>query len=159
MGGISQDGVITAGLKSVSPMRYSVDFKRYREFGGLLEPLTDFGEFFQGSFGDWPRYYFLCLILDQIQKENIAGPIAELGVYKGYSANFLAKIARRFNKTTYLFDTFEGFDARDLQGIDIGRSAGFTDTSLDAVKAVVGEEGCIFVKSPFENGIAVFSRS
>jgi hypothetical protein len=58
------------------------------------------------------------LIADQILAENIIGNIAELGVYKGNSAFLLAKLAKTINQKLYLFDTFNGFNHQDIQGID-----------------------------------------
>ncbi len=58
-------------------------------------------------------------------------------------------MARRLDRTAFLLDTFEGFSKADLQGIDAGQKMQFADTSLDAVRAVVGEENVQFVKGYF----------
>ena len=70
------------------------------------------------NIGDMAMFYAFCLIQDQLVKEGLPGDIAELGVYKGHTAALLATTARRLEKTLYLFDTFEGFDQRDLVGPD-----------------------------------------
>jgi hypothetical protein len=44
--------------------------------------------------------------------------MAELGLYLGNSAAILAYFARIHHKMVLLFDTFEGFDQRDLVGAD-----------------------------------------
>ena len=104
--------------------------------------------------GDMARYYFFCLALDQIIKEELPGDLAELGVYKGETATLLATIARRLGKTAWLLDTFEGFDPKDLQGIDYGQPARFKDTSLEAVRALVGEDNVRFIKGYFPESSA-----
>jgi hypothetical protein len=95
------------------------------------------------------RFYMFSLIQDQLAKEGIPGDLAEIGTYKGHTAAVLAKAARRLDRTLYLFDTFEGFDERDFQGIDAHRLGEFADTSLEAVKALVGEDHVTFVKGFF----------
>jgi len=67
-----------------------------------------------------------------LEAEGIAGSLAELGVYKGTTAKLLHALMPA--RTLWLFDTFEGFDARDLA--HEARDAGgfrFDDTSLEAV--------------------------
>src|SRR5215213_4071862 len=87
------------------------------------------------------RFYFFCLAFDQIVKEDLRGDIAELGVYKGNTAALLAEIARHRGCTAFLLDTFEGFNERDIKGVDAGASStSFSDTSLEAVRALVGDD-------------------
>lgn len=51
-------------------------------------------------------------IADRVEATNVPGSIAELGTYRG---DFAWQMNARFPKRTlYLFDTFEGFDARDI---------------------------------------------
>jgi len=80
------------------------------------------------------------LLADEINSNNVKGSIAELGVYKGYIARELNTLFQ--NRKLYLFDTFEGFDNRDLDiemtltkgSLKFGR---FNDTSLDNVKSIL----------------------
>ena len=52
------------------------------------------------------------LLAEQINEENIPGDVAELGVFKG---DFAALINAAFpDRCIHLFDTFEGFDAKDV---------------------------------------------
>lgn len=131
------------------PQRYSVNYERYVRLGGMVNPDLDAQGFAPGGQGDAGRFFFFCLMLDQIAKEGLKGDLAELGVYKGHTACLLANIARRLDKTAYLFDTFEGFDQADLQGVDAGKSRQFHDTSLEAVKALVGEDHVAYVQGYF----------
>ncbi|HEX2942144.1 MAG TPA: TylF/MycF/NovP-related O-methyltransferase, partial [Rhodopila sp.] len=74
---------------------------------------------------------------------------AELGVFRGNSAAVLAHYARQRGRQVVLFDTFAGFDAKDLVGIDRNKGQGFVDTSLETVKSVVSDPSAIYVKGWF----------
>jgi hypothetical protein len=132
------------------PQRYASNYRRYLALGGLVrrdEDVRVFGS--EANAGDMARFYFFCLTLDQIRKEEIQGHIAEVGVYKGHTASLLANIARRLGRTAYLFDTYEGFPRTDLRGIDAHKEVEFTDTSLEAVRNLVGEDNVRYVKGYF----------
>ena len=59
------------------------------------------------------RFATLRLLVEEMAKRDVQGALAELGVYKG---EFAAEINRLMpDRTFYLFDTFEGFDQRDVQ--------------------------------------------
>ncbi len=61
---------------------------------------------------DYVRKATLALILEMLDKNSVQGSLAELGVCTGAFARL---INERFpEKELYLFDTFEGFDERDL---------------------------------------------
>jgi O-methyltransferase len=73
-----------------------------------------------------------------IEAEGVAGSIAELGVYKGTTAKLLHELFP--GRRLWLFDTFAGFDERDL-GTSSGAPAAtfrFDDTSLEAVLRHIG---------------------
>jgi hypothetical protein len=103
--------------------------------------------------GDLPRLYALILNIKQILNEKVLGDIAELGVYRGNSAAFLAYYARLYRRTVLLFDTFEGFDHRDLVGVDESKALEFADTSLDYVRELVGDKDVRFVQGRFPQSI------
>jgi hypothetical protein len=138
------------------PQRYNGNVHLYAARGGqvrLEEDVQPFAD--DNTFGDVSRFFFFCLMQDQILKEGLAGDIAELGVYKGMTAAVLAKIARRAGRTAYLFDTFEGFKKADLVGIDADkRLEQFTDTSLEAVRNRVGTENVNYVRGRFPESAA-----
>jgi O-methyltransferase len=104
------------------------------------------------NYFDYIRLATLELVKEEISKKNLAGSVAELGVYKG-------KFARYINtyfpgRKLYLFDTFEGFDARDIKKEKENEfSSGaqdFSDTSIEAVlKQMPHPEMCIPVKGFF----------
>jgi len=61
---------------------------------------------------DQARIKSLNLLAREIIERNVPGEIAELGVYRG---DFARRISFLFpDRKFYLFDTFEGFDVRDL---------------------------------------------
>ena len=152
---------------SYVPDRYGVNDAAYRARGGMMRPAF-LKKFFQGNGannrGDLPRFYFLGLVIDQIVKEKIEGDIAEVGVYKGNTASLLAELARRMGCTAYLFDTFQGFSEKDITGVDAHVDGhAFSDTSLAAVRALVGDQNVRFLPGYFPEttagmpGDAVFS--
>ena len=75
------------------------------------------------------------LLAEEIRRRRIPGDIAELGVYRG---EFAEELNRMFpQRTLYLFDTFSGFDERDIGAADgkMAQPGRFSDTSADAVMA------------------------
>lgn len=133
------------------PQRYSVNAMRYAARGGLVRVAEDAQGFLAGkdNVADMARFWFFCLAFDQIVKEGMRGDFAELGVYRGHTASLLAIMARRLGSTAYLLDTFEGFDKADLKGIDAGITMGFADTSIEAVRSLVGERNVRFIAGHF----------
>lgn len=139
-------------LRADPPQRYLGNYSRYLARGGQRHLDEDLKGYLAGGAneGDMARFYFFSLAFDQIVKEGLEGDLAELGVYKGNTATLLAAYARRLGVTAYLLDTYEGFSREDLVGIDADAKAGaFSDTSLEAVRALVGEESVRFIKGSF----------
>jgi hypothetical protein len=139
-------------LRADPPQRYSGNYARYLARGGKLRLEDDLKGYLTGGThnSDMARFYFLSLVFDQIVKEGLTGDLVELGVYKGNTATLLAAYARRLDRTAYLLDTYEGFSDKDLKGIDADARVGsFNDTSLEAVRALVGEENAKFIKGFF----------
>lgn len=101
---------------------------------------------------DVVRCQMLELVAEEINSKKIKGCVAELGVYKG---DFAKKINYHFpDKTLYLFDTFSGFDKRD---VDIERTLNnnanendFTNNNIVLVlKKMKYPENCIVKKGWF----------
>ena len=82
------------------------------------------------------------MIQKAIDERKIPGAMAELGVWKGNSAKILHTTSPQ--RKLYLFDTFAGFDKRDLQKESRALMAGieniFQDTSLEYVQNRVGKD-------------------
>jgi len=87
------------------------------------------------NYFDSLRLSTLELISYEIGKKNLKGNVAELGVYKGKFARYINQYFPE--RTCYLFDTFEGFDSRDVaneqqKSFSTG-AQDFSDTSVRAV--------------------------
>lgn len=144
-------------FSSIVPHRYSANLHRYKKFEKSLNPAALTDGFFHNEDHhkrDMGRFFTFTLIYDQIRKENIQGDLAELGVYRGNTAYILASFGRILDRTAYLFDTFEGFDPKDLKGIDEAIPHQFSDTSLETVRSFVGEENVVYVKGYFPESAA-----
>lgn len=104
--------------------------------------------------GDTARFYFLYQNVRHVLDQGVKGDLVELGVHRGNSARVLAELGRAAGRKIYLFDTFKGFDERDLHGIDGTRPKQFADTSVEGVLALVGGEGVTPVKGFFPESLA-----
>ena len=133
------------------PHRYWGNYHLYQMRGGLARLEDDIKGYNAGQRGegDISRFYFFCVAFDQLMKEGVVGDVAELGAYKGNTATMLANIARRMGTTAWILDTFEGFNPDDLKGVDAGHRMEFADTSLEAVRALVGDKNVQYVKGYF----------
>jgi O-methyltransferase len=91
------------------------------------------------------------LIANEIYDKNIAGNVAELGVYRG---DFAKIINEAFpDKKLYLFDTFEGFDKRDTK-IEFENNYStadedFSETSIELVLNKMRYKNNCIVKKGF----------
>lgn len=88
------------------------------------------------KYKDKDRFFNFWFQVERLKKNKIEGAFAELGVYKGDSAEILN--AMDPSRTFHLFDTFEGFQQLDLDN-EKGKAATYTthnfaDTSIDRVK-------------------------
>lgn len=105
---------------------------------------------------DYIRKLTLSRIAKKISENGIKGSCAELGVWRGV----FARVINEFfpDRDLYLFDTFEGFDERDLN-IEAGLNgfqvranfmATIQDTSVEAVlKKMLFPQKCIIRKGYF----------
>lgn len=138
------------------PDRYSLNFDKYKESTSFLQ-YSDLTRWNKGNYannaGDISRFFFLNLCFDQLLEEKLKGSVAEVGVYKGNSAVLLAKYARRANCKCYLFDTYAGFNASDKVGIDSGVESTYSDTSLDEVRKLVGEQNTHYIKGYIQDSL------
>jgi hypothetical protein len=130
------------------PQRYAENRQIYLARGGAGD-FDDLAADYARDSDDQPRFYFFRLLFDQLIKDGIKGNIAEIGVYKGNTARLLAWIARHMGTTAYLLDTYAGFNPSDLTDVDSEKKISFTDSSLAAVRARVGEENVHYIKGYF----------
>ena len=101
---------------------------------------------------DKVRFFALWFQVERLKRNNVKGSFAELGVYKGVTANMLYEMDR--SRTLHLFDTFGGFHDADLaMESDKGgkyNTAEFSDTSVAAVKAYInGGDALVFHEGHF----------
>jgi hypothetical protein len=154
---LSGQFVAPRALKGTSPLylAYRPDaeftFNEHPELVELSEKWA--ANNIESNAGDLPRLYALVLNVKQVLADAVPGHFAELGVYRGNSAAVLAHYARTYGRQLYLFDTFEGFDHRDLTDEDFGENRPFVDTSLAFVQDAVGTDSVHFVKGYFPTSI------
>lgn len=124
-------------------------FRAHPEFPDLVARFRKHNRWNNG--GDAGRLWAFILNVKQIIAEQVPGAFAEVGVWRGNSAAVLARLARPENRQVYLFDTFAGFAAADLQGIDQAKETQFADTSVALARDVIGPEHghCRFVQGHF----------
>ncbi len=111
--------------------------RKFPEAGRLWKEWTKDNE--TNNCVDFSRFYSLLLNLDYVLRGGVSGALAELGVYKASSAVLLKYFADKYERDLYLYDTFEGFDTKDLHGLDKKHKKEFMDTSLDYVKNRIGQ--------------------
>ena len=90
----------------------------------------------ESVYRDKVRFYNFWFQVERLKKDNVPGAFAELGVYKGETAEIISEMDD--SRDLYLFDTFKGFDKNDLESESKADSkyneTNFADTSLDDVK-------------------------
>ncbi len=113
--------------------------------------------------GDMVRLWSFILNIKQILAEGVRGDFAEVGVWRGNTAAVLAELSKDTGREVFLFDTFEGFDKRDIVDEDANKPADlfsdaancFGGTSIELVKETVGKEHnhCHYIKGYFPQSI------
>ncbi len=83
-----------------------------------------------------PRIAALEVASREIYDKNIAGAVAEAGVYRGAVASYINRFFP--DRELYLFDTFEGFDSKDIKadrmnGYTLMNVGDYGDTSINMV--------------------------
>jgi len=104
------------------------------------------------------RLHTLLGLAREIEINNIAGSVAELGVYKGDFACILNEVFPY--RDLYLFDTFEGFSSNDIKfdktnNYSSSSSLAFTDTSVELVLSkILHKDRCKIFKGYFPESAA-----
>ena len=130
-------------FKRIVAIHIPDSISKFGNHGEVFPLYEKFRQFNKGNNGgDVARLISWVLnIKNVVEQEQIEGDFAEIGVYRGNSAAVLAHYAKRYNRHCYLFDTFSGFDDRDLIGIDRGASkTRFSKTSVKLVEQVIGRD-------------------
>jgi O-methyltransferase len=132
--------------KSLKKMAYRKNYVFFKSMP-MLERKRKFNVFD----GDYVRLSSLELVADEINYLGIPGNVAELGVYRG---DFAKCINEAFpERKLYLFDTFEGFDERDIKidrqkGYSLGEDEFHTSVGL-VLKKMKYPDNCVVRKGWF----------
>lgn len=115
-------------------------------YSSNFDKMTDYMDYF--------RFRTFEFVARDIKERKIEGSCAEVGVFRGDFSKYINKLFPE--KTLFLFDTFEGFDANEIdKEISSGLTTeeartAFNDTSIEFVKNVLPyPEKCIFRKGYF----------
>lgn len=92
---------------------------------------------------DYVRYASLALAVRTLQRENVGGAFAEVGVYRGDTSRFLQRCAPE--RRLFLFDTFEGFPVPDREPENANDSR-FQDTSEELVRRALGGSDRVIIR-------------
>jgi O-methyltransferase len=98
------------------------------------------------KYRDKVRFYNFWFQIERLKRLKVEGSFVELGVWQGETAKMIHEMdkARRL----HLFDTFEGFDSKDLEKETNkdGRytTDNFSDTKLEEVKALFNESSNVY---------------
>ncbi len=110
-------------------------------------------ELFKASrkYPDKDRFFNFWFQVERLKQSKIKGAFAELGVYKGQTANILHLMDTE--REFYLFDTFEGFTEKDLKD-ETGKAASYTthnfaDTSIEQVSKLLKSPKFVFHQGYF----------
>lgn len=105
---------------------------------------------------DYCRYTTLQLLVKEIERRNVNGNIAELGVFRGAFSSLMNQLLP--SRRLYLFDTFEGFPEEsiaaelELAGCHDAEfyNKRFSDTSVKKVMQVMPHpEQCVVMQGTF----------
>ncbi len=89
------------------------------------------------------------LISLEVYQQTIKGAVAELGVFRGFTASVLNQFFP--DRKLYLFDTFKGFDQRDLNveeqlGYNTINYEKFNDTNIELVMKKMAHKNNVVIK-------------
>jgi len=108
-------------------------------------------------FPDKVRFFNWWFQIERLTREKIPGDFAELGVYKGESARILHHMDP--GRKLHLFDTFEGFNRKDLRK-ETGAAATYTENDfadtniLRVIKRIKGNANLVIHKGYFPETVS-----
>lgn len=132
--------IIWASLYRALVIKNIVDSEQYSpHFSPWLAPefVKSFAEISPYTLVDVQRCWTIrCAALQAL---NVPGDVVEAGVFQGGTARLIREtIGDRTDRELYLFDSFEGMKA--VSAVDRHSENDFADTSVEAVRALVGNE-------------------
>lgn len=111
--------------------------KTHRIIKQIIKYIPDvFSRIIENPIYNDTRVATLHILASEIERKHLKGSVAELGVYKG---DFAQHINEFFSdRNLFLFDTFEGFDIRDIDveetlGYSEAQKEWFNDTNIQIV--------------------------
>lgn len=130
--------------KGIPPLRLTIETQFYdRKIADI-------------SYPDHVRLLALDMTGNEIHSRKIAGSVAEVGVFQGDFAKYINRVFS--DRTFYLFDTFEGFDDRDLKKDEsegyysLGQD--FSQTNIEQVLSKMEfREKCVVKKGCFPESL------
>jgi len=104
------------------------------------------------TYKDRVRFYNFWFQINRLKRDNVEGSFLELGVYQGETAVIIHEMDK--SRDFHLFDTFEGFDGKDLE-LEKNKDeryveSNFSDTQLNDVKLLFNKSANVhFYKGYF----------
>lgn len=96
---------------------------------------------------DKVKFYMLWLQLERINKYQIAGDLAELGVYRGETASLIHSVLP--NRKLHLFDTFSGYPENKINELNDEKEriqrANYSQCSSNSVLKLMGSNDKVII--------------
>jgi hypothetical protein len=132
----------------------------YTHFNSHQELQTLFKRFVyknkSNNIHDINRLLSFILNIKQVLNDGVEGNFAELGVYKGNTAVVLAHYAKEYDRKVFLYDTFSGFNKKDVIAKDSKSSLKlFDDASVSSVLETLDRLAsyCKIIEGYFPNSL------
>lgn len=127
----SSPDYVLAAVSDAERRQEIIDSVRQAGYRGRIMPLDEIRQLLD------LRSWVFVQVMRQIAEEKVPGDLAELGVYLGDTAEVINRTMP--GRRLYLFDTFHGFDRRDiyteLRGdFSEAKKGEFSDTSIQQVR-------------------------
>lgn len=98
----------------------------------------------------FPRMQFFSNFAKHAREKGIGGNVAECGVWLGQTAAYLNRYF--YDRKLYLFDTFEGFDAKDVN-IQRSLEKDFNAKSLGRINEIIGTVDIVRSKMTYPENV------
>jgi O-methyltransferase len=136
---------VTRGAQTV--VRTLGDRVNYHVVRGMADPAQrpEVAKFFESApwmiTSDYVRHSTLALVCQEVREREVPGALGEIGVFRGDFAWLMSTYLP--GREVHLFDTFSGFDDRDV-AVDAGQDLvpeflDFSDTDPESVRARFAE--------------------
>lgn len=134
------------------------ELMKYVELSNIVDVFSnsmyfDSQIYYDNSNYSHPRLSALEAAAREIYYNNVDGAIAEVGVYRGWFANHMSRLMP--DRTLYLYDTFNGFDSRDITEEETAFSESFrkktnlNDTTIELAMANIAYRKNVIIKKGY----------